>query len=223
MKKKTIRSYDDQIHFSGRLWMLGALVLFTMLPLTISVMYDAWPSAGPFFKALAGVAPIFWTVGLIEIITYTPMLGSAGSYLSFVTGNISNLKAPVALNAMNSEKVKPGTDEGEVISAISIAVSSLVTIVIIAIGVLGLSAIRPLLESETLKPAFANILPALFGGLGVVYVSKNWKIALAPLIFMLILFIVSPIDLSGYVGILVPVGAIIAIVSARILYKKNKI
>ncbi|MDD4543572.1 MAG: hypothetical protein PHY13_07365, partial [Clostridia bacterium] len=172
MKKKTIRSYDDQIHFSGRLWMLGALVLFTMLPLTISVMYDAWPSAGPFFKALAGVAPIFWTVGLIEIITYTPMLGSAGSYLSFVTGNISNLKAPVALNAMNSEKVKPGTDEGEVISAISIAVSSLVTIVIIAIGVLGLSAIRPLLESETLKPAFANILPALFGGLGVVYVSK---------------------------------------------------
>ena len=71
MKKKTIRSYDDQIHFSGRLWMLGALVLFTMLPLTISVMYDAWPSAGPFFKALAGVAPIFWTVGLIEIITYT--------------------------------------------------------------------------------------------------------------------------------------------------------
>ena len=223
MKKKTIRSYDDQIHFSGRLWMLGALVLFTMLPLTISVLYDAWPSAGPFFKALAGVAPIFWTVGLIEIITYTPMLGSAGSYLSFVTGNISNLKAPVALNAMNSEKVKPGTDEGEVISAISIAVSSLVTIVIIAIGVLGLSAIRPLLESETLKPAFANILPALFGGLGVVYVSKNWKIALAPLIFMLILFIVSPIDLSGYVGILVPVGAIIAIVSARILYKKNKI
>jgi hypothetical protein len=194
-----------------------------MLPLTISVMYDAWPSAGPFFKALAGVAPIFWTVGLIEIITYTPMLGSAGSYLSFVTGNISNLKAPVALNAMNSENVKPGTDEGEVISAISIAVSSLVTIVIIAIGVLGLSAIRPLLESETLKPAFANILPALFGGLGVVYVSKNWKIALAPLIFMLILFIVSPIDLSGYVGILVPVGAIIAIVSARILYKKNKI
>lgn len=223
MKKKTIRSYDDQIHFSGRLWMLGALVLFTMLPLTISVLYDAWPSAGPFFKALAGVAPIFWTVGLIEIITYTPMLGSAGSYLSFVTGNISNLKAPVALNAMNSENVKPGTDEGEVISAISIAVSSLVTIVIIAFGVLGLSAIRPLLESETLKPAFANILPALFGGLGVVYVSKNWKIALAPLIFMLILFIVSPIDLSGYVGILVPVGAIIAIVSARILYKKNKI
>ena len=132
-------------------------------------------------------------------------------------------KAPCALNAMNSAKVKPGTDEGEVISTISVAVSSLVTIVIIALGVLGLTAIRPLLESEVLKPAFANILPSLFGGLGVVYVSKNWKIALAPLLFMLALFIISPIDLSGYVGVLVPVGAIIAIVAARFLYKRNKI
>ena len=223
MKNKTQKTYDDQIHFYGRIWMFGALGLFTLLPALISIMYNAWPSAGPFFKALTGVAPIFWTVGAIEILTYTPMLGSGGSYLSFVTGNISNLKAPCALNAMNAAKVKPGTDEGEVISTISIAVSSIVTIVIIAIGVLGLSAIRPFLESQILKPAFANILPSLFGGLGVVYVSKNWKIAFAPLLFMLALFILSPIDLSGYVGILVPVGAIIAIISARILYKRNKI
>lgn len=223
MKNKSIISYDDQTHLSGRIWMLGALVLFTMIPVIISIQFDAWPEVGTFFKALAGVAPIFWTVGVIEILTYTPMLGSGGSYLAFVTGNISTLKAPCALNAMNSAKVKPGTDEGEVISTISVAVSSLVTIVIIALGVLGLTAIRPLLESEVLKPAFANILPSLFGGLGVVYVSKNWKIALAPLLFMLALFIISPIDLSGYVGVLVPVGAIIAIVAARFLYKRNKI
>jgi len=127
------------------------------------------------------------------------------------------------LNAMNSANVKPGTDEGEVISTISIAVSSITTIIIISVGVLGLTVIRPFLESEFLKPAFANILPSLFGGLGVVYVSKNWKIALSPLLFMLILFIVSPINLSSYVGVLVPVGSIIAIVCARILYKKNKI
>ncbi|HPY98755.1 MAG: hypothetical protein BWX78_00478 [Firmicutes bacterium ADurb.Bin099] len=222
-KKKTTKSYDDQIHFHGRIWMLGALVLFSLFPTAICVIYNAWPSAGPLFKALAGVAPIFWTVGVIEILTYTPMLGSGGSYLSFVTGNISNLKAPCALNAMNASKVKPGTDEGEVISTIAIAVSSIVTIIIIAIGVLGLTAIRPLLESEALKPAFANILPALFGGLGVVYISKNWKIGLAPLLFMLALFIISPIDLSGYVGVLVPVGAIIAIIAARILYKKDKL
>lgn len=221
MKNRKVRSYDDQVHFYGRIWMLGALAVFTLIPTVISVLFDAWPDAGPFFKALLGVAPIFWTVGVIEILTYTPMLGSGGSYLAFVTGNISNLKAPCALNAMNAAKVKPGTPEGEVISTIAIAASSIVTTIIIAIGVLGLSFLRPFLESEVLKPAFNNILPALFGGLGVVYISKNWKIAAAPLLFMLLLFIVSPIDLSGYVGILVPVGAVIAIVSARIMYKKK--
>jgi len=221
MKNRKVRSYDDQVHFYGRIWILGALAVFTLVPTVISVLYDAWPDAGPFFKAMLGVAPIFWTVGVIEILTYTPMLGSGGSYLAFVTGNISNLKAPCALNAMNAAKTKPGTPEGEVISTIAIASSSIVTVMIIAVGVLGLSFLRPFLESEVLKPAFNNILPALFGGLGVVYISKNWKIAAAPLLFMLLLFIVSPIDLSGYVGILVPVGAVIAIVSARIMYKKK--
>ena len=71
-----------------------------------------------------------------------------------------------------------------------------------------------------LQPAFDNILPALFGGLAVVYVSKNWKIALAPLIFMLVLFISVP-SLASSVGVLVPVGALIAIGVSRILYKKN--
>lgn len=219
---KPIKTYEDQIHFYGRIWMLGALGLFTLFPILISITYNAWPRAIPFLKALAGVAPIFWTVGIIEILTYTPMLGSAGSYLSFVTGNISNLKVPCALNALNSSGVKPGTEEAEVISTISIAVSSIVTIIVLSVGVLGLSFIRPFLESELLKPAFANILPALFGGLAVVFVSKNIKIAIAPLLFMLILFIVSPVDLSGYVGILVPVGAAIALLAARIVYNRSK-
>ena len=52
-----------------------------------------------------GVAPIFWTVGTIEVITYVPMLGVGGSYLGFVTGNLSNLKVPCALNAMQSAGV----------------------------------------------------------------------------------------------------------------------
>ncbi|MDD2282232.1 MAG: hypothetical protein PHD92_02430, partial [Eubacteriales bacterium] len=116
--------------------------------------------------------------------------------------------------------VKPGTEEGELISTISIAVSSIVTTVIIFVGVLLLSQLQPILESEVLAPAFANILPSLFGALAVVFISKNWKIALAPLVFMLVLFISVP-SLANSVSILVPVGAIIAIVAARILYKKG--
>ena len=89
-------------------------------------------------------------------------------------------------------------------------------------GVCMLGALRPVLESPVLAPAFANILPALFGGLAVVYVSKDWKIALAPLIFMVVLFLCVP-SLSSSVGVLVPVGALLAIGVARILYKKGKL
>ena len=171
-------------------------------------------------KGFVGVAPIFWTVGVIEVITYVPMLGTGGSYLGFVTGNLSNLKVPCALNAMEAAKVEQGSEEGEVISTIAIAVSAIVTTVIIALGVILLAQIRPFLESPVMQPAFDNILPALFGGLAVVYISKNWKIALAPLIFMVVLFICVP-SLASSVGVLVPVGALLAIGVARILYKKG--
>lgn len=194
--------------------------MLTLVPVGICVYFDAWPPITNVLKGLLGVAPIFWTIAVIEIITYVPMLGTGGSYLGFVTGNLSNLKVPCALNAMEAADVKPGTEEGEVVSTIAIAVSAVVTTVIIALGVLCLSFLEPFLQSETMAPAFDNILPALFGGLAVVYVSKNWKIALAPLIFMVLLFILVP-SLANSVGVLVPVGAIIALVVSRILYKRN--
>ena len=220
MKQK--KSYQDSIHTAGRIWMLTALVLLVLVPTFICIHYKAWPGFGPVFKGLLGVAPIFWTVGTIEVFTYVPMLGTGGSYLGFVTGNLTNLKVPCALNAMRSAGVEPGSEEGEVLSTLAIAVSSLVTTVIIILGVCMLGALRPVLESPVLAPAFANILPALFGGLAVVYVSKDWKIALAPLIFMVVLFLCVP-SLSGSVGVLVPVGALLAIGVARILYKKGKL
>ena len=166
------------------------------------------------------VVPIFWTVATIEVLTYVPMLGTGGSYLGFMTGNLTNLKVPCVLNALEAAGVKQGTEEAEVLSTIAIAVSSIVTTVIIAVGVLLLSQIRPFLESELLQPAFDNILPALFGALAAVYVSKNFKIALAPLVFMIVLFLCVP-SLASSVGILVPVGALIAIGVSRVLYKKK--
>ena len=81
-------------------------------------------------KGLLGVAPIYWTVCTIEVFTYAPMLGSGGTYLAFVTGNITNLKAPAAINSMEAAKVKPGSEEGEVISTIAIATTSIVTTII---------------------------------------------------------------------------------------------
>ena len=218
MKKEM--TYRDSVHRMGRVWILSALALMIAVPVGICVYYSAWPPFGGVLAGFLSVAPIFWTVGVIEVLTYVPMLGTGGSYVGFVTGNLSNLKVPCALNAMDRANVKACTDEGEVISTIAIATSSLVTTVIIAAGVLLLSQIEPFLESPVMQPAFDNILPALFGALGVVFVSKNWKIAITPLLFMIVLFLFVP-SLASSVGILVPVGALIAIGVARILYKKN--
>ena len=215
-----MNDYMKQTDKLGKIWIWTAVVVILFVPVAICVYYNSWPEITAVLKGLLGVAPIFWTVGLIEVVTYTPMLGIGGTYLSFVTGNVTSLKAPSALNAMENAEVKPGSEEGEVISTIAIATSSIVTTIIIAIGVCILSLITPILNEPALKPAFDNILPALFGGLGVVYISKNWKLSVAPLVFMIVLFMCVP-SLAGSVGVLVPVGVIIALGAARVMYKKG--
>lgn len=221
-KKQTIQTtaYEDSVHLYGRLWVGMALCLMLAVPVAICVHYNAWPAWTDVLKGMLGIAPMFWVVGIIEVFTFAPMLGTGGTYLGFVTGNLTNLKVPCALNAMEAAKVKAGSEEGEAISTIAIAASSITTTVVIAAGVFTLGYLRPVLESPTLAPAFANILPALFGALGVVFISKNVKLAIAPMAFMIVLFLIAP-GLSSSVGILVPVGALIAIGVARLMYNKG--
>ena len=140
----------------GKIWIWTAVLVVLMVPVAICAYYNAWPAATAVLKGLLGVAPIYWTVGVIEVITYTPMLGTAGTYLSFVTGNLTSLKAPSALNAMENANVKPGTEEGEVISTIAIATCSIVTTLVMAIGVLAFAPfLETFTENELLKPAFS--------------------------------------------------------------------
>ncbi|MEG2605069.1 MAG: hypothetical protein RSB91_09015 [Clostridia bacterium] len=215
-----LSAYERSVHAFGRIWTGMALLLMLLAPVAICCYYSSWPPLSAVLKSLLGVAPMYWTVGIIEVFTFVPMLGTGGSYLGFVTGNLTNLKVPCALNAMEAAKVKPGSEEAEVISTIAIASSSIVTTAVIALGVFGLSFLQPLLESPTLKPAFDHILPALFGALGAVFISKNPKLAAAPLAFMVILFLLIP-SLSSSVGVLVLVGALIAIGAARVMYKRG--
>lgn len=215
-----MRDYMKETDRWGKIWVWSAVVVILMVPAAICLRYNAWPEMTAVLKGLLGVAPIYWTVGVIEVITYTPMLGVGGTYLAFVTGNLTSLKAPSALSAMENAGVKPNTEEGEVISTIAIATSSIVTTLVLALGVGVLALIAPILNSPVLKPAFDNILPSLFGGLAVVYVSKNWKLSIAPLVFMVALFLAVP-SLAGSVGVLVPVGVLIALGAGRIMYKKG--
>ena len=213
-------NYFEKTHFYGRLWMGTTFVLMLLLPIVVGSYYDAHPLFADVFKGLMGVAPIFWTVALIEIVTFTPMLGTGGSYLGFVTGNLTNLKVPCTLMALENSGYKQGSKEGEIISTIAIASSSIATIIVIALGVFLMTPLTPILNSELLKPAFDQSLPSLFGGLAVVYVSKNAKIAAIPMLFMILTFSIVP-SLASAVSMFVPVGAVIAIISARVMYKRG--
>ena len=216
-------SYLDSVHRYGRIWGFTILAILFLFPVVLSLIFSVVPSWSALAKGVLAVAPMYWAVGVVEVITYVPMLGAGGAYLSFVTGNISNLKLPCALDAMEKANVKANSEEGEIISTISIAVSSIVTTTIIVFGVILIIPLTPVLASPVLTPAFEQMLPALFGGLGVVFIAKNVKLAIAPVILMLALFITIPALNSGTVGIMVPVGVIFTLVVARIMYKKGLI
>ncbi len=219
MKKNL--SYMESVHRDGRIWGIIVAIALLAFPLSLSLLFGAGPDWKVLLAGLFATAPMYWAVGIVEIFTYVPMLGAGGTYLSFVTGNISNLKLPCAIDAMERAGVKASDEEGEVISTIAIAVSSIVTTLIIVLGVICIVPLTPVLESPILIPAFDMILPALFGGLAVVFISKNLKLSIAPVILMLALFIFVPFLNAGTVGIMVPVGVIVTVAYARILYKKG--
>ena len=219
--EKSRMSYIDTVHRDGAIWNIAVMIILLMFPVIVGLIFKAVPDWEGVGMGLIATAPMYWAVGVVEVITYVPMLGAGGSYLSFVTGNISNLKLPCALSALENAGVKAQSEEGEIISTISIAVSSIVTTLIIILGVILLIPLEPILSSPTLTPAFDQMLPALFGALGVVFVSKNWKIAIAPVALMLILFIFVPAFNSSTVGIMVPVGVVFTLVVSRVLYKRG--
>lgn len=211
----------DSVHRDGRIWNISMMLLLIGFPVAVWIVFGESPDWVGVALGLFETAPMYWAVGVVEVITFIPMLGAGGSYLSFVTGNISNLKLPCAISALENADLDVKSEEGELVSTIAIAVSSIVTTVIILIGVILIVPLQPILSSEVLKPAFDQMLPALFGGLGVALISKNWKISIAPIVLMLILFIFVPFLDSSKVGIMVPVGVIFTILASRIMYKKG--
>ncbi|MGN0538791.1 MAG: hypothetical protein ACI4SX_01860 [Candidatus Fimenecus sp.] len=192
-KNRKEKSYFDRVHTWGRISSISALCVLFSFPLAICLYLNVWPPISGIIKGLLSFAIVFWASSVIEVFLYTPMLGAGGTYLSFVTGNIPNLKLPCALNAMEGAEVDPNSEEGEVVSTISIATSSIVTTIVLAVGVL---AFAPFLDSFTssplLKPAFEQVQPALFGALAAGYFSKHWKISIFPILIMVVILIAAP-------------------------------
>lgn len=214
------KNYFDRVHKWGIIWDIGALIMLLCIPAAICAYLGVWPEGSVMLKVMPKLMALYWVTAVVEVITYVPMLGAGGTYLSFVTGNITNLKLPVGLAAMENAKVRANTEEGEVISTIAIGVSSITTTVIIAVGVLAFSPVLPLITAEgsAFKPAFEWVLPALFGALAASYFAKHWKLVPLPVIVGVIVLIFSP---TMGVGTLMFITIVAAVLGAFVMYKKN--
>ena len=196
------------------------LVMLLGAPFLIGSYLGAFPDMKAVGKGFLSVGIVWLVSSVAEFLIYTPMLGSGGGYLAFITGNLINMKIPCAMNARDMVGAEAGTIENEIISTISIATSSLVTIVVLALGVLLMVPLQPILQSPVLQPAFENVVPALFGAMAYKYYRKNMKIAVFPLVIMSVLFVFVPGLIGSTSFMIVPSGAI-AIGVAFLFYRKN--
>lgn len=221
-KEQFFTEFNNSLHRLGRLMLVVSLILLLSVPFVIGALNQVMPGLGGFLSGIAKVGVIYIPVAIVEFLIYTPMLGVGGSYISFLTGNVTNMKIPCAMNARDMAGTTVGTPENEIISTISTATSAIVTTLVIVVGVLMIVPLQPVLQSETLLPAFNNVVPALFGALGLKYFSKSPKIALIPLLLMALLCIFVPAAISQTSLLMIPAGGL-ALLIGYVLFKKNKL
>ena len=220
-RKAYLEQFNRRTHVLGRIVSAITLVLLVGAPFLIGTFLGAMPDLGAVAKGFLSVG-LVWTVSSVaEFLIYTPMLGAGGGYLAFITGNLINMKIPCAVNARDIVGTKTGTAENEIISTLSIATSSLVTIVVLALGVALLVPLQPVLQSPVLQPAFANVVPALFGAMAYQYFRKNVQVAVAPLVVMSLLFMLVP-SLTGSTSFMIIPSGALAIGIAYSMYRKQK-
>ena len=219
-KKGLFELYNERTHLFGRLACIITLVMLIGAPFVMGLYLGAMPDLGAVARGFLACG-LVWAVSCVaEYLVYTPMLGAGGGDLAFITGTLINMKIPCAMNARDMVDAKTGTPENEIISTLSIATSSLVTILVLAAGVVALIPLQPILQAPALQPAFDNVVPALFGAMAYKYYRGNLKIAALPLLTMALLFILVP-SLAGSTSFMVLPSGAIAIGVAFLLHKKG--
>ena len=221
-KEKYFEEFNKGLHRIGKITMLAGILLLLAVPFIITLSYGVSINVGGFWRGSAKVGAVYIPVAIVEFLVYTPMLGAGGSYISFITGNVTNMKIPCAINARDIAGTEVGTPENEIVSTISTATSAIVTTLVVAVGVVLLTPLTPIFEQEALAPAFDNVIAALFGALALKYFSKSPKIAVIPVIFTSLVCILIPKMITD-TGTLVIISGALALLIGFTLFKKGKL
>ena len=152
---------------------LGVLVSF--LPaVMLAVVYGSLPKPEALLTAFISGTSAFGVLWFVEPISYFPVIGPAGTYMAFLSGNISNMRIPCASMAQVSAGVEPGTDKGSVVTTIGMAISIIINVSVLTIGAILGSSVLAMLPGSV-KTALGYLLPALFGALLVQFGMKMKK------------------------------------------------
>ena len=240
MNKKNKNTITDPFqrwaHSWGRFGTFLAIVYMIAIPFIICTVFDCMPKFTDVINvSTLGILLIYIPVGFSEALSYTPVMGSS-AYLGFITGNIMNLKFPCAVNGLKVAKVEQNTPEGDAISSVSIAISSIVAVIILALAALLSNFIRPVFETPAMNTAKDYVIPALFGsmalglfantGNGDKVVKGGIKGVIPVLVLVSVISIAARLvgaggAFLGLVGIIIVVMLPIGIISSRIMWKKG--
>ena len=221
-KQNFFDDFNKGLHRIGKVMMVLTLALLVGFPILIALMNQVSIDGKGFVSGMLSIGFLYIAISVVEFLIYTPMLGAGGSYLAFVTGNVTNMKIPCAMNARDIAGTEVGTPENEIVSTISVATSAIVTMLVIVAGVILLIPLQPVFQSEVLSPAFDYVVPALFGALGLKYFAKSPKIAIFPLVLISLVCILVPSMISQTSILLIPSGGL-ALLIGFMLFKRGKI
>ena len=221
-QERFFQEFNNSMHRLGRVTLIVMTALLVSVPFVFGAMNGVSPNWGDFLSGIAKVGLIYYPVSIVEFLVYTPMLGVGGSYLSFITGNVTNMRIPCVMNAKDIAGTEAGTPEHEIVSTIAVATSAITTTLVIVVGVVCMVPLQPILQSEVLLPAFNNVVPALFGALGLKYFAKSPQIAILPLVLVSLLCIFVPSMINQSSLLMIPCGAL-ALAIGFVLFKNNKL
>lgn len=215
--------FDKSINRLGRYTSIIALIFMLSIPLGIQIYYGFEIKFVEVIVASSSLIAMFLPMSVVENISYYQVIGAGGIYLSSITGNILNMKLPCAIAGMQIAGVEPGSKEGDIISIIAIGVSSIVTTVIVFLGMFFIGqALLPILESPILAPGFANVTPAILGAVAVPNLLNNKKLSITPVILALLsFFIIGAGSFGSYQSYVLMLVMILSVGVAYLDFKKS--
>ncbi len=186
MKNFYEKEYLPTMHRIGKTTgYLGALLSFVPA-LVLALVYGLLPNWAALVTSVIAAVSAFCILWFVEPISYFAVLGPVGTYMAFLSGNISNMRLPCASMAQVAANVEPGTEKGSIIATLGMAVSIVINVSVLTIGViLGSSILSKLPASFT--NALNYLLPALFGALLMQFALKQKKLSVTMVVFAILM------------------------------------